>query len=214
MQRSSQLKSWSPSELADYVACTGQKWKPGSGQQLASSVRSFLRFLLFKGLVQRELAPAIPSFANWRLSRLPAVVDRKDLERLVSAVDPSTPIGMRDRGALLCMIELGLRASDVAAITTDGIDLSNNVLRLGHAKERRVTELPMTSGWRLRYANTFFEADLAVNRPSCSSSIVRQSANPSSQSESEASSFATPLSPAWLSQSGGHTSSGIRLPVR
>ena len=164
VQRSSQLKSWSPRELADYVACTGQKWKPGSGQQLASSVRSFLRFLLFKGLVQRELAPAIPSFANWRLSRLPAVVDRKDLERLVSAVDPSTPIGMRDRGALLCMIELGLRASDVAAITTDGIDLSNNVLRLGHAKERRVTELPMTK--RLALALRQY---LLRGRPRCES---------------------------------------------
>lgn len=144
VQRSSQLKSWLATDVADYVARTGQKWKPGSGQQLSSSVRSFLRFLLFKGLVRRDLSPAIPSFANWRLARLPAVVDRKDLERLLNAVDATKPIGMRDRAALLCMIELGLRASDVAAITAAGVDLPGNVLRLGHAKERRVAELPMT----------------------------------------------------------------------
>jgi site-specific recombinase XerD len=144
VQRASELRGWGPSELADYVARTGRRWKPGGGQQLASSVRSFLRFLLFKGLVRRDLAVAIPSFANWRLSSLPAVVERTKLEKLLAGVDSSTPIGMRDRGALLCMIDLGLRASDVVAITADGVDLPGNVLRLSHAKERRVTELPMT----------------------------------------------------------------------
>jgi len=144
VHRVSQLKSWGPTELADYVARTGRRWKPGGGQQLASSIRSFLRFLLFKGLVRRDLAPAIPSFANWRLSSLPSVVERTKLEKLLAAVDAATPIGMRDRGALLCMIDLGLRASDVAAITADSVDLAVNVLRLSHAKVRRVTELPMT----------------------------------------------------------------------
>jgi site-specific recombinase XerD len=144
VERASQLRGWEPTELADYVACTGRRWKPGGGQQLASSVRSFLRFLLFKGLVRRDLAPAIPSFANWRLSSLPAVVARPKLEKLLAAADPATPIGMRDRGVLLCMIDLGLRASDVAAITTDGVDQLGTVVRLSHAKERRVTELPMT----------------------------------------------------------------------
>lgn len=144
VEHASQLRGWEATELADYVAHTGRRWKPGGGQQLASSVRSFLRFLLFKGLVRRDLATAIPSFANWRLSSLPAVVERTKLEKLLAAVDPATPIGMRDRGALLCMIDLGLRAADVAAITADAIDLPGNVLRLSHAKERRVTELPMT----------------------------------------------------------------------
>jgi integrase/recombinase XerD len=144
VRRCDQLKSWQPTDLAEYVASRGRTRKPGSGQQLASSIRSFLRFLLFKGLVRRDLAPSIPSFANWRLTRLPAVVDRNDLERLLAAVDASTPIGLRDRAALLCLIDLGLRASDVAAITTTGIDVTNQVLHLGHAKERRCADLPMT----------------------------------------------------------------------
>lgn len=145
VERASQLRRWGATELAAYVARTGRRWKPGGGQQLASSVRSFLRFLLFKGLVRRDLATTIPSFANWRLSSLPSVVERSKLEKLLAAVDATTAIGMRDRGALLCMIDLGLRASDVAAITAGGVDLLGNVLRLSHAKERRVTELPMTN---------------------------------------------------------------------
>jgi integrase/recombinase XerD len=165
VRRRSQLKSWLATDLADYVARLGQKWTPGSGQQLASSIRSFLRFLLFKGLVRRDLALAIPSFANWRHSRLPSVVERKDLEKLLGAVDATTPIGMRDRSALLCMIELGMRASDVAAITTDGVDLPGKVLRLNHAKARRVAEVPMTE--RLALALRQY---LRRGRPRCESS--------------------------------------------
>ncbi len=167
VRRASQLKGWVPTELADYVARTGRRWKPGSGQQLASSVRSFLRFLLFKGLVRRDLATAVPSFANWRLASLPAVVERKDLEKLLAAVDPATPIGMRDRAALLCMVDLGLRASDVAAITADGVDVPGGVLRLSHAKERRVTELPMTK--RLGHALRRY---LREGRPQSASGLL------------------------------------------
>lgn len=142
--RVSQMRSWVPSKIADYVATAGRRCKPSSGQVLASSIRSFLRFLLLHGLIRRDLAAAVPSFANWRLAALPAVVDRSELEKLLSATDATTFIGMRDRGVLLCMTDLGLRASDVAAITTDGFDATTGILRIKHPKDRRVAELPMT----------------------------------------------------------------------
>lgn len=167
VEHASQLRGWEATELADYVTCTGERRKPGGGQQLASSVRSFLRFLLFKGLIRRDLAIAIPSFANWRLSSLRAVVERTKLEKLLAVVDPETPIGMRDRGALLCMIDLGLRASDVAAITADGVDLPGSILRLSQAKERRVTELPMTK--RLAFALRLY---LRQGRPPSASGML------------------------------------------
>ena len=145
VHRASQLRHWLPTDLADYVARAGRQFKPSSGQVLASSVRAFLKFLLLQGLVPRDLAAAIPSFACWRLSALPVVVDRGDLEKMLNVVDATTPIGMRDRAILICLIDLGLRASDVASITTDGVDLTAGILRVDHPKERRATELPMSS---------------------------------------------------------------------
>lgn len=142
--RISQVKGWGPSKIAEYVAATGRQCKPSSGQVLASATRSFLRFLLLRGLIRHDLAAAVPSFANWRLATLPAVVDRAELEKLLAVTDPTVFVGMRDRGVLLCMMDLGLRASDVAAVTTDGFDPKAGILRIDHAKERRVAELPMT----------------------------------------------------------------------
>ena len=112
-----QLRSTSPQQIARFVS-TGHRCKPSSGQVIASSARSFLRFLLLDGLISRDLAAAVPSFANWRLSSLPKTVGRAELDRMVNAVDASTPLGRRDRAVLLCMTELGLRASDVAVPPT------------------------------------------------------------------------------------------------
>ena len=45
--------------------------------------------------------------------------------------DTTSPIGLRDRAIVLCMVDLGLRASDVAGLELDGLDLAGRALRLG-----------------------------------------------------------------------------------
>ena len=112
---------------------------------IASSIRSFLRFLLLHRLIDRDLAPAVPSFANWRLASLPETVSGEDLERLVRAIDTTSPIGLRDRAIVLCMVDLGMRASDVAGLELDGLDLAGRVLRLRRQKQREATAVPMSS---------------------------------------------------------------------
>lgn len=139
-----QLRTWSPDRVAAYVSAAGKKLRPSSGQVLASSVRSFVRYLLLRGLIRRDLAGAVPSFANWRLASLPTSVGRDDLEKLLAAADSSDRVGMRDRAAMLFMTDLGLRAADVAAISIEGIDLARGIVRFRRPKQREQVELPMT----------------------------------------------------------------------
>lgn len=144
VRRVRQLRAWRPIDVSEYVAMIGRDLKPGSGQVLASSVRAFTRFLLLHDIIRRDLAAAVPSFAHWRLAALPAVVEREHLETLLAAVDATTSVGRRDRAVLLAMVDLGLRAADVAALTVEGVDLVSGVLRIEHPKERRGSEVPMT----------------------------------------------------------------------
>jgi site-specific recombinase XerD len=137
------LRDCSPARVVRCVSRAGRRLRASSGQVMASSIRSFLRFLLLHGLVRSDLASAVPSFASWRLATLPAVVTRAELERLVSAVDPSSPNASRDRAVLLCLTELGLRAAEVAAMTTDGVDLVGGVVRLRNPKQRETIEMPI-----------------------------------------------------------------------
>jgi integrase/recombinase XerD len=187
-----QLQEWSTARITAYVSTAGRRCRPSSGQVLASSIRSFLRFLLLRGMIHRDLAAAVPSFANWRLRALPTRIGRDDLERLVAAADPSSRIGMRDRAVLLCMTELGLRGADVAAIETDGIDLAGRVVRFRRPKQREQVELPMTP--RLTSALQLYlrQGRPPVARRGCSSSTALPSAVRSSRSASTTSLFAAP----------------------
>lgn len=162
-----EFRRWSPNQIARYVSLSGRKLRPSSGQVLACSIRSFLRFLLLRGLIDRNLADAVPSFAQWRLASLPSSVDREELHRLVAAADPVTSVGMRDRAVLLCLTELGLRAVDVAMLGTDDVDLVDSVLRLRRQKQRDQVEVPMPK--RLTHAIREY---LRRGRPCCASTTL------------------------------------------
>lgn len=162
-----QIRAWSADRIAAYVSTAGRRCKPSSGQVLASSVRSFLRFLLLRGLIPRDLAGAVPSFANWRLASLPVSLPPNDLEKLLVATDPSCCVGMRDRAVLLCMTELGMRAADVAAMDIDGVDLAGRIVRFRRPKQRDQVELPMPP--RLNNAIRLY---LRRGRPLCGASAL------------------------------------------
>jgi site-specific recombinase XerD len=117
-------------------------------------------------MIDRDLAAAVPSFANWRLASLPDTIGGDDLERLVRAID-TTPIGLRDRAIVLSLVDLGLRASDVAGLELDSVDLTTAVLRLRRKKQRESTQMPMTP--RLAAA---IRAYIRRGRPQCSSSAL------------------------------------------
>lgn len=161
VHRPSQFRLWTPEQIERYVL------REARGRGAVGCVRSFLRFLLQEGLIHRDLAVAVPTFARWRMAPLPPTLTRQQVERLLRAADRRTPMGLRDRAILLSLSELGLRASDVAGLQLDGVDLPGRVLRLRRCKEREATVLPIPS--RLAAA---LDAYLRHGRPVCSSPAV------------------------------------------
>jgi integrase/recombinase XerD len=144
IRRVRQLAGLTVDQVTRFVTREGRRFCPASCQVLAASTRSFLRFLLLHELIKRDLSIVVPSFANWRLASLPAIVSAEELERLVETVDTSTPIGLRNRAILLSLIDLGLRGSDVADLELDGVDLAGRVLHLWRRKQRESACVPMT----------------------------------------------------------------------
>jgi site-specific recombinase XerD len=139
-----QLVGLTVNQITRYVTREGRRCRPISGKSLASSIRSFLRYLLLHKLIKRDLSVVVPGFANWRLASLPATVSTEELAKLVDTVGTTSPIGLRNRAILLCLIDLGLRASDVADLELGGVDLIGRVLHLRCRKQRRSVTVPMT----------------------------------------------------------------------
>jgi len=164
--RPSQFAKWTPELIQRYVSRAGRR-SPRFGQKVAGCVRSFVRFLLEEGLIRRELAAAVPSFARWRLASLPETLRREEVQWLVRAADIQTSLDRRDQAIVLCLSELGLRASDVAGLELDGIDFTARVPRLRRRKEREITALSIPR--RMAAALKTYIRD---GRPACASSAV------------------------------------------
>jgi len=119
---------------------------PGLGrktaQMTASSLRSFLRFLHAEGLTCVELAAAVPAFAFWRQSGLPQPLTSAQVQALIGACDPTRPVGRRDLAVIACLLRLGLRCGEVAALRLDDLDWTNGTLTV-RGKGNRVDLLPL-----------------------------------------------------------------------
>ena len=114
----------------------------GQAGNEASAFRMYLRFLGANGLCRPELVHAVPTIPRLRGERLPRHVGQDDVERMIATCDVTTPMGVRDRAALLLLARLALRAGDVSGLNLDDIDWDRAVIRVG-GKSRREAELPL-----------------------------------------------------------------------
>ena len=143
--RALDLSRLTPQKLISYLSKRARGLKPASSKVLASSLRSYLRFLLLYGQCEEALILAVPAPASWRLSSLPSVLTDEETRRLLAAFDRSTNAGLRDYAITRCLLDLGLRAQEVAHLGLDDIDWRKGVLRIVGTKSRRDDELPLTA---------------------------------------------------------------------
>jgi len=109
---------------------------------MTTALRGFLRFLGAHGLCRPGLEHAVPPIPHWRLSTLPRFIDAKQVERLIATCELTTPAGLRDRGILLLLARLALRAGDIVSLRLNDLDWEQATLSV-RGKGRRETRLPL-----------------------------------------------------------------------
>jgi integrase/recombinase XerD len=132
-----------PADFQDYFRRHTGHLKPASIAVLATSLRSFLRFLAVAHAVDPALAGAVPIAPRWPQDHLPRTLTPADLQTILDYFDTSTATGRRNLAMVRCMSDLGLRVSDVVALTLDDVDWRQGVLKLPAGKGRRERLLPL-----------------------------------------------------------------------
>ena len=148
-----------PRGVRDFFAAQCQGYRPGSAQVVASSVRSYLRFRALQHADSVEaLMAAIPQAACWRLASLPEHLSSEELARLMSAFEQADPQRQRDYAIICCLVDLGLRSFEVAALRLEDIDWKNATLTVRVGKSHRVDVLPLPAGTGHAIANYLHKA--------------------------------------------------------
>ena len=109
---------------------------------LATSLRSFLRFLHVQEEVPNDLTAAIPTVRRWTQPGIPKTLDPGEVSRILEAPDRTTGTGRRDYAILLLLARLGLRASEVLALELGDLRWRTGEILI-RGKGRRQDWLPL-----------------------------------------------------------------------
>ncbi len=132
-----------PNRITDYIQQRAQQMD-GSLRipLLVTALRSFLRHLLQRGLIQTDLAVCVPAVATWSLSGVPKFLSPEQVQKVLESCDRNSAGGKRNYAILLLLARLGLRASEVVTLTLDDLDWEMGLITI-HGKGQRVDQLPL-----------------------------------------------------------------------
>jgi integrase/recombinase XerD len=110
---------------------------PATIHRKTACLRSFYRHLRRDGV--RDSDPTAALSAPRRSRKLPQVLTRGEVERLLSQPTGTEPAALRDRALLELMYACGLRASEAIGLEVGDVDLEDRVLRArGKGSKERV----------------------------------------------------------------------------
>lgn len=134
-----QLDAITPHHIREFYENTGGVPRRSYG----STLRAFFSWAAAQGWLSKTLGDAIPRPRQYQHIGLPDVLNQSDMERLLAAVDRSTPLGRRDYAILLLAARYGLRPSDIRQLTLDDIDWRGVRIDLRQVKTGRPLSLPL-----------------------------------------------------------------------
>jgi site-specific recombinase XerD len=133
-----------PRDIVDFLGRHGTHYTPGTAGVRACALRSYLRFRAARSADRVDaLLAAIPTVASWRLASLPSYLTPDETARFLKAFDRRHASGQRGYAMARCLLDLGLRASEVATLQLDDLNWQDGTVRVGAGKSRRADVLPL-----------------------------------------------------------------------
>lgn len=137
-------KRVAPQDIWRFAERFARRVRPSSANIMLCSLRSLFRYAHLRGVCGPNLAQAVPHVANYGQSVRPTVLSEQQSRRLERAFQNNLPGALRDRAMTLCMLDLGLRASDVAQLRLHDFDRAQSLLNVYSPKTGNRRQLPLT----------------------------------------------------------------------
>lgn len=184
------LRQLKPVHVDRFVVSAGRTYGRRSMGIACTALRTLLRFLYRKAVLDRDLSVAVVLPKFYALERLPCALPWHTVRRVLAAVDASSARGLRDRAILTVLVTYGVRPGEVVQLRLEDIDWRSNTIQFRRSKNGRPLVFPLTVDVGeaiLRYLRrgrpstsareVFIRADapfVALRRGSVVSNLVRQ----------------------------------------
>jgi integrase/recombinase XerD len=118
---------------------------PRSIAATGGAIGCYLRARSMSGDRVSDLSAAIPRAAHWRLASLPDVLTDAEIKELLRSFDHPFPSRQRAYAMVRCLIDLGLRCSEVVKLQLDDVNWADGTINLVETKGGRSDVLPLPS---------------------------------------------------------------------
>lgn len=129
------------SNISAYIPILSKR-NPAGISSVLSRLRAFFRFLIEERLIDENLIYCLQVTTAIR-KKVRFGFSSDEADRILGAVDRSSPVGKRDYAMLLLARHTGLRAVDVSRLQMQDIDWNNNEIRIVQHKTQRPLILPL-----------------------------------------------------------------------
>ena len=136
------LSELTATDVTKFLQVRARQLSSGRAKLLVTALRSFLRYLRHQGEISVNLAECVPPVAAWSLSTVPKFLAAGAVQRILDQCARDTPDGKRNYAILLLLARLGLRASEVVALSLKDIDWDNARITI-RCKGGRWAQLPL-----------------------------------------------------------------------
>ncbi len=137
--------------LQGYFAARHAQTRAATANRRLTVLRRYFHWALRERRITQD--PTVRLLAARQPLRVPGTLTQAQVEALLHAPDPSTPLGLRDRAMLELMYASGLRVSELVTLKTFHLGLAEGVLRImgKGGKERLVPFGDEARRWLERY---------------------------------------------------------------
>jgi site-specific recombinase XerD len=116
-----------------------------------STLRRLLNIIYLEGITEKDLSLSLPKIKVSRKLKVPQVWNKKDLKKLFTSIDRTSPAGKRDYAILLMVAHYGLRSIDIKELKLTDLDWENNKINIIQSKTKKLISFPILHdvGWAL-----------------------------------------------------------------
>lgn len=114
-------------------------------------LKLFLKFLYSRKYMNEPFYLKLPRVKIPLQSKIPSVLAKEDIEKILESIDRNIAIGKRDYAILLLITKLGLRKIDVINLKFKDINWSNKTINIIQQKTKIPITLPLLEdiGWAI-----------------------------------------------------------------
>lgn len=129
--------------IYDYFKTITHYSKPSLATIRSTLCRS-LRFFYQHGATPKNLSDFVPKIHYHAKAKIDKVWSEEEIERMLGSIDRANPMGKRDYAIMAIAANLGLRTSDIIALSIDNFDWNRGCINLVQQKTGEPLTLPIS----------------------------------------------------------------------